>query len=299
MSADAHDSDDDVQLRLAALEAAVARLTAMVEPAFNASQIAAPVAIPLLKEAAQHEFSAKFFALVDLGEALLKYSAAIAFAAAVGAGGRDVEEVMELFKQPPTLGKVTEGLRKTLDDSSRTGWPLDIVRTAFRRPNNKPTPTARYLLEDFIRTRNDERGHGAHQPEGYYQGLYLKNHLIVHDCVRACKHVQLQLLHIHAVDHLKAQYGYKTTLLMGGAATRVEEPIITSMKVQVGSTCLWDQSACLLPLNEFVTYRYCPTCTLEHIFFAERITSDRISYHSYFGNHRMTVDRTEKSDGPL
>jgi hypothetical protein len=225
MRAQADEYDGEIELRLATLEAAVARLTSMVEPVFNASQIAAPVAIPLLKEAAQHEFSAKFFALLDLGEALLKYSAALAFSAAVETSGPEAEEVEELFKQPPTLGKLAEGLRKTMDNSKITGWPMNIVRTAFRRPNNKPSPIARYLLEDFIRIRNDERGHGAHQPEGYYQGLYLKNYLIVHDCVRACKHLQLPVVHIHAVDHLRAQYGYKTTLLMGGAATGVPEPI--------------------------------------------------------------------------
>jgi hypothetical protein len=170
---------------------------------------------------------------------------------------------------------------------------IDIVRAALRRQNNKPTSTARYLLEEFISIRNDERGHGAQQPEGYYQNLYLKNHLIIHDCVRACKYVQLPLLHIHAVDHVKEQYGYKTTLLMGGAPIQVPEPVVTPVRAFVGSTCLWD-GARILPLNEFVSYRYCDTCRLEHVFFADRITPEKVYYHSYFGSHRMTVDRTTK-----
>jgi hypothetical protein len=283
-----------VETRLTALESAVERLTSIVEPTFGASNIAAPVALPLLKEAAQHEFGQKFFALLDLGEALLKYSAAIAFASATQNPTPQADEVMELFKQPPTLGKLTEGFRKVLDSEPDIPWPVDMVRTAFRRPNNKPTPTARYLLDEFIGIRNDERGHGAQQPEGYYQNLYVKNYLIIHDCLRACKHVQLPLLHVHAVDHVNEQYGYKTTLLMGGAPVRASEPIVTPVKAPVGSTCLWDYGTRMLPVTEFVSYRYCETCQVEHVFFAERITQDKIYYHSYFGNHRMTVDRKAK-----
>jgi hypothetical protein len=294
MSGHAEEPRADMEGRLAALEAAVTRLTSLVEPAFGTFNIAAPVAISALKEAAQHEFTAKFFALLDLGEALVKYSAAIAFASVLETNGPRVAEVVELFKLPPTLGKLTEGLRKILDDPSIIGWPVDILRAAFRRPNNnKPTPTSRYLLEEFTGIRNDERGHGAHQPEGYYEGLYLKNYLIIHDCLRACKHVQLPLLHVHAVDHMNDQYAYKTTLLMGGAPISSPEPIVTSTKVRMGSTCLWDHGARLLSMHGFVTYRYCTTCALEHVFFAERMTEDKISYHSYFGNHRMVIERTE------
>src|ERR1700740_1424552 len=99
------DALPNVEIRLAALEAAVARLNSLVEPGFAVANIAAPVAIPWLKEGAQHEFSAKFFALLDIGEALLKYSAAIAFAAVFQAGDPQMNEIVELFKVPPTLGK--------------------------------------------------------------------------------------------------------------------------------------------------------------------------------------------------
>jgi hypothetical protein len=192
------------------------------------------------------------------------------------------------------LGKLAEGLRKVLDSDTGTHWPVDLVRVALRRPNGKPTSTARYLLEEFITIRNDERGHGAQQPEGYYQSLYLRNHLIIHDCLRACKYVQLPLVHVHAIDHVKDQYGYKTTLLMGGSAIQAAEPIVTSVKASVGATCLWDHGVQILALDQFVSYRYCDTCRLEHVFFADRITSEKISYHSYFGNHRTTVDRITK-----
>lgn len=284
-----------IETRLAALEAAVLRLSSIVEPSFTVSNMAAPVAAASLKEASQHEFSGKFFALLDLGETLLKYSAAIAFAAVVG--GRDTEageEVMELFKQPPTLGKIAGELRDVLNKTPQIDWPLDVVSTTFRRTNKKPTSTARYLLDEFISIRNDERGHGAHQPEGYYESLYLKNSLIIQDCVAASMYIQLPLVHVHAVDHYNGQYSYRVTLLMGAAARLLAEPILTTEKVRVGSTCLWDRGLRLFPLREFLMYRYCSVCTTEHVFFAERITDDSIFLHSYIGNHRITISRTEQ-----
>jgi hypothetical protein len=81
---------------------------------------------------------------------------------------------------------------------------------------------------------------------------------------------------------------------MGGAAVDVGEPIVTTVQVQVGSVCVWDHGTRLLPLHGFVTYRYCPTCSLEHVFFAERMTEESIEYHSYFGNHRVVVGRSKK-----
>jgi hypothetical protein len=295
MDAETELSPVTVETRLAALEATVVRLRSIVEPSFTVSNMAAPVAAASLKEASQHEFSGKFFALLDLGETLLKYSAAIAFAAV--AGGSDagaVDEVMKLFKQPPTLGKIAGGLRDILNKTPQIDWPLDVVSATFRRPNKKPTSKARYLLDEFISIRNDERGHGAHQPEGYYESLYLKNSLIIQDCVTASTYIQLPLVHVHAVDHHNGQYSYKVTLLMGGAASRMAEPILTMEKVRAGSTCLWDRGLRLFPLREFLMYRYCNICTTEHIFFAEQITDDSIFLHSYIGNHRIVISRTEQ-----
>jgi hypothetical protein len=283
-----------VESRLAALEAAVSRLSSIVEPTIAVSNMAAPVAAASLKEASQHEFFGKFFALLDLGETLLKYSAAIAFASVTRSSGVQADEVMELFKQPPTLGKIAGALRDILKRSAELDWPLDTVNATFRRSNKKPTSAARYLLDEFINIRNAERGHGAHQPEGYYEGLYLKNHFVIQDCVTASSHVQLPLLHVHAVDHDKGQYAYKVTLLMGGAASRMAEPIVTTEKVRTGSTCLWDRGLRLFPLREFVMYRYCEICTTEHVFFAEQITEDRVFLHSYLGNHRIVLLRDEQ-----
>jgi hypothetical protein len=277
------------ETRLAAVESAVARLSAIVEPEFAVNNIAAPVAVPVVKQAAQHQFSARFFAMLDTGESVLKYSAAIAFAA-VDANSPLADEINEAFKSPPSLGKWTELLRKVLD-SQLTSWPMDVLRPAFRKANGKATPTARYLLDEFISLRNDVRGHGSQQPEGYYEELYLKNHLIVQDCINACKHLHLPLISIHAVDHQNEQYAYKVTLLMGAAAKSLSEPIVSTTKRPVGATCLWDHAAQLLLLRDFVSHRYCTICASEHVFFADRITAEKIYLHSYFGNHRIEAER--------
>jgi hypothetical protein len=292
MTAEPNDAQASAEIRLTALEAAVAHLSALMEPAVAASHLASPVAVPLLKEAAQHEFSAKFFALIDVGESLIKYSTALALAAAVQNERPSASAAVELFKQPPTLGKWAEGLRCTLDDTLNTDWPVDVIREVFRRQNNRPTSTARYLLDEFIRIRNHVRGHGAQQPEGYYEDLYLRNHLNVHDCVRACMYLRLPLIHIHAIAHVGSQYSYKATILMGATPIGSPDLILSPVRAPVGSMCAWDSGARLLPLHDFVTYRYCKTCMLEHVFFADRITADRLSFHSYVGSHRLEVDRT-------
>ena len=248
------------------------------------------MAIPLLKELAQHAYTSKFLALMDVGEALVKYSAAITFAAAMSASSPAANEVLEMFKQAPTLGKLVHGIRRVLDVAPQLEWPLAVVHSAFRRENNKPTSTARYLLDEFIRLRNDERGHGALQPEGYYESLYLKNYLVIQDCVRACKHAQLSLLHIGGIDHKKGQYAYRATLLMGASPIGMHEPVISPSKVPVGATCLWDGGINLLPVDDFVTYRYCLACASEHMFFVERISEGKSYLHSYVGNHRMVID---------
>lgn len=292
MAPQAEDALANIEARLGVLETAVARLNSILEPGFSVANMAAPVATAWLKEAAQHEFSAKFFALLDVGEALLKYSAAVAFAWVLQVGKPQAAEVIEMFKQPPTLGKLADGLRKILDDPSNADWPLDVLREAFRRPNGKPTPVSRYLLDEFISIRNEQRGHGAQQPEGHYEGLYLRNYLTIQDCVRDCRHLQLPLLQVHAVDILGGHYAYQTTLLMGGSPARAPEPVVTPVRMRPGSTCVWDRGIRVLPVQDFVTYRYCGVCGLEHVFFAERRTDKKVSYHSYTGNHRIVVERT-------
>jgi hypothetical protein len=284
----------DVESRLIALENSVARLISMVEPGFAVANIAAPVALPLLKEAAQHESGAKFFALLDVGESLIKYSAAIAFASAMRTQGTRSQEILNLFQQPPSLGKLAEGLRTILDDSEITEWPVEILRTAFRKPNKSLTSASRYLFDEFISLRNKERGHGAQQPEGHYESLYLKNYLIIQDTIRACTFLQLPLVHVHAVDHTEERYSYRVTILMGATTTRFAETIETTIKVKTGSTCLWDRGVHLLPLTQFVSFQYCETCRLEHVFLAEQITLEDIRYHAYLGNHRSIVRRAAK-----
>jgi len=287
-------ADLEIEARVAALEAAVARLVDIVEPSLAASHLAAPIAFPWQKEVAQHEFVARFFALLDLGESLIKYSAALALAALCHAQPASEQAATEFLRQPAPLGGWITSLRNTLNDPAVNTWPIEILRGIFRRPNTKPTDTARYLFDEFVRIRNRERGHGSQQPDGYYEDLYRNNYMSVHDCVRASTHVRLPLVYLHAVDHREGRYAYKVTLLMGVSPATLSEPIHTSIRVPVRSTCLWDRGAFLLPLNDFLVHQYCRTCYMEHSFFSERITAEQVAFHSYIGNHRQTVDRARE-----
>lgn len=282
----------DFERRLLALEQAFEKLRAAIDPAFAVANVAAPIAASLLKVEGQHAFSAKFFALLDLGEAILKYSAAIGFTSVTQANTSQAGDIVELFSRPPSLGKIVERLRKILDDSpSRALWPMNLVTDAFRRPNGKQTPAARYLFDEFIAIRNSERGHGAQQPEGYYEERYLKNRYILEDLVLSWELLSTTLVYIHSVDHYGEQYSYRVTRLMGAAPIGIPDPIISPTKVRMHSTCLWDGAAGLIALDEFVVYRFCKQCSSEHTFFADRITPDRVFLQSYPGSHRIDVER--------
>src|SRR5437899_2074766 len=91
-----------IEARVAALESAVERLSSIIEPVIAVANLSQPVATLVLKEAGFHEYTAKFFALLDIGEALLKYSVALPFAAVLDTGGPAAENVIELFKTPPS-----------------------------------------------------------------------------------------------------------------------------------------------------------------------------------------------------
>jgi hypothetical protein len=282
-----------LERRLLALERSYEKLRAAIDPLFAVANVAAPIAASLLKVDGQHAFSAKFFALLDLGEAAIKYSAAVAFAAVTQTHGSQASDVAELFKKPPSLGKVVEQLRKILADSSAPPvWPMNLVFESFRRPNGKQTSVARYLFDEFIAIRNSERGHGTQQPEGYYEELYLKNRTILEDFVLSSQLLSTTLVYIHSVDHHDEQSSYKVTRLMGAVPLGLPDPIITSTKVRMHSTCLWDRATRLLALDDFVVYRFCKQCGGEHTFFADCITTHRILLQSYPGSHRIDAKRT-------
>jgi hypothetical protein len=284
---------DNVESRLAALEITVAKLATLVESGILVGRVAAPIAVVLAKLQAQHDYQGRFFALLDLAESLLKYAAAIGFAAAVQAAPSEEPEIMELFKQPPTLGKIAGMLRKIMQraNSGNADWPLDSVLQTFQRPNGKPTPTGRYLLDGFVSLRNAERGHGAHQPIGYYEDLYNKNHVIVEDCVTSSRFISIPLVLVHSVDHSGGQFAYRVSRLIGVTAIATPEVIVSPSVVRIGSMCLWDGRTLLLQLDDFVVYRYCSTCNADHVFYADSIVDQKVSLHSYVGNHRQVTER--------
>lgn len=282
----------NIESRLLALEQSFDKLRAAIGPALGTATIAAPIAASLLKVDGQHAFSARFFALLDLGEAVVKYSAAIAFASVIHTKSSLADNALEFFKKPPSLGKLVEQLRNILDDTTSPAvWPLNLVFETFRKPNGKQTPAARYFLDEFITIRNSERGHGTQQPEGYYEGLYLKNRSIIEDFVLSSVLLSTTLIYIHGIDHYHDQYSYTITQLMGPVPIQAADPIISPIKVRMHSTCLWDRGSSLLPLDDFVVYRFCGQCKSEHIFFADCITSDKIQLQSYPGSHKVIEAR--------
>jgi hypothetical protein len=294
MESEPKDKELSIESRLFALETAVARLSTAIEPEFAVRALAAPIASAVIREASQHKFSAKFFTLLDLGETVIKYSAALAFARAVEAGGGPAQHVFSMFLAPPSLGSLAAGLRKNFDGQIAQDWPVSIIRNTFRRSNGKPTSTARYLLDEFIRLRNADKGHGAYQSEGYYEDLYGRNSVNVQDCITASEHLQIQLVRINDMDSAGDKFAYSATRLMGATPLPIRAALISPVKLKVGATYLWDQKDRFLPLDVFVTYRHCSECGQEHIFFAERITAEEISYHSTSSNHRIDVKRSRE-----
>ena len=104
-------TESSLETRVAALELAVERLSSFLEPGFAVANLSQPVATLILKEASFHDYTAKFFAVLDIGEALLKYAVVLPFAAVLEAGGAHAEKVVELFKSPPSLGKLVGAFR--------------------------------------------------------------------------------------------------------------------------------------------------------------------------------------------
>src|SRR6185295_6788960 len=94
-----------LERRIAELEAAVTRLTTLVHAGRSVENVVLPVAAAILKERAQHEFSAKFFALLDVGEVVVKYAAATTFGVAADDPASSAS-VRALYEKPPTLGNL-------------------------------------------------------------------------------------------------------------------------------------------------------------------------------------------------
>jgi hypothetical protein len=279
----------DLAARVLRLETLVASVMAAPESVLLVSNICAPVAIAFLNEASQRTYNARFFALLDVCETIVKYTAAVAFAGALRDGALSDSAVTELFAKPPTLGKLVEAVRSAIEADDGRRWPITDVRSALRRPNGKPTPAARFILDEFVTIRNRDRGHGTQRPEGYYESVYLKNYLVVADCVQTLSYLRLPLVHIGTMNHANTAFRYGGMYLMGSAPVRTSQPIESAERVDIGATCLSDGSKDLLPLDRFLSFRYCDTCNLEHVFFAEKVESGKRHLISYTGSHRAVV----------
>lgn len=276
-----------LERRLASVEATAARLASQIDPRIPFGAVPTPIAEVVAREVAEVSFDRKFLALLDICEAFLKYTSGIAFAVEIRAGGVRSEEILRAFLKPPSLGILAGELRKCLDGPT-TAWPLDIIRSDYRKDGSK-TPLERYLLEEFLKLRNDEKGHGSSQPEGYYEDLFLKNRLIVEDILKACVHLSIPLVNLGPADARDSGYVHSARLLMGLAPTAIREDIKAETPIPKGATCLWPANGQdgVISIDQFVSYLYCSVCNREHMFFAERIKGNEVSYFAPVGNHRL------------
>lgn len=275
-----------IESRLTALETTVGRLTLRITSSAKALSYPEPLANCLARESSARLHHEKFFSMIDTGEACIQYSAAIAIALCA-IGGRPVN-LREALKQPISLGKWVEIIRDSL---TWEGFPSTTIgqalKSAFYRQNGTPTPTGRYLLDEFINLRNSERGHGSSLPDESYERIHLRHKTEFHDALESCTHLTFPLVRVETVDVAASDFSYDIRLLVGLPPFSSTERIQSTSRVRVGTTCVWDGAETLLDLGEAIVYRSCPVCDVEHTFFLERWTAKMKWYHAYLGNHRF------------
>lgn len=276
----------EIEGRLSSTEAGLHKVTALLDPALAYPE---PIATPVALEHASHLYHEKFLSLLDAGESCIKYTAAIALSL-VTAGTVELGSwARERLQQPQSIGTWAGYVREALPK-------LDRVKTAFgfrlldslRRDDGKPTPAARYLLDEFVHVRNQERGHGAMRPEGVIQELYSRHCTTLHDSLADLSYLEFPLVRVESVNVAMPKMLYDVRVLTGPSPMGRMARAVSEAQVSRGSTCVWDRSEGLLNLGGLVAYRLCTMCGLEHTFFLERVRGETRQYHSYSGNHRMT-----------
>lgn len=193
------------------------------------------------------------------------------------------------FRQPISMG----GWAQVIRDMCRScDWPSGnpigrALRFSLFRPNGKPTPTGRYILEEFINLRNRERGHASSLPDEAYESLHLRHTTEIHDALESCGHLMYPLVRVESVDVTTEPLSYDIRLLVGPPPLTTTRRIQAATRVQPGTTCVWDRGEVLLNLDDLVIYRTCPTCNVEHTFLLEQWTDNTKYYRAYVGNHRF------------
>jgi hypothetical protein len=288
------DEDNSIEARIAALEAAVGRLSSQMAGSPIASVYPEPLATPLASEKGASLHTGRFFSLIDAGEAFLKYSGAMAIGLLVMAG--NTYDIAKVFKQPPSSGRFVEILREILSSGTLPDNAIArALKSSLIKPNGTMTPVGRFFLEEFTNIRNLMRGHSASLPDGAYEAPYLRHSNELHDALGDCQHLNFPLILIESANPATEQIDYDIRLLVGPVATLTQiERIQTGSRLKLNGLYVWNRGDIFVDLNSLLIYRNCPVCSLNHTFFLERMTGKTLYYHSYFGNHRCTVSKLPK-----
>jgi hypothetical protein len=278
-----------IEERLAKLEANLGQLVA-AGGSNRGGAFPEPLARALGGYGSAATHSVRFMSLLDAGEIAIMYSHAIGMAFA------PEEAVARLFQMPPTLGSLAADLWRFLNDASTvasTDPVLQALRRSFCKGKGKPTPVSRYLLEEFVHIRNEERGHAAALPEGAYESLCRQVEPALLGNFKQCEHLRLHFVRVESVNIGKADwFEYSVTLLTGVLPVAGSMPVISRDRIRKGAACLWDGAWRLLALSPLVEYIVCSKCGLEHCFFLECADSQGLHLHSYTANHRMVLPGT-------
>src|SRR5439155_10946304 len=145
-------------------------------------------------------YHGRFFSILDAGEACVKYVAAVIIAV-TSLGQTAGVNASSLLGKPIALGAWAALIQSSLDRLSRTNTHVaDHMRESLFGPGGRLTPPARFLVSELVTLRNRERGHGASQPEGVYEGLYRRYASSVHDSIKALGLSRFPLARVELID---------------------------------------------------------------------------------------------------
>jgi hypothetical protein len=277
--------DQEERIELRAQFASLEQRVLIIESTLLGDNLPEPLATLLEQEESSLTYMQKFFTLLDAGEVAIRYTAGLVLGLAKSEDPESIDLPM-LFNPAPSLGKVAGMCRDKLPDIGHSDL-AESLRSSLVRSNQKLKPHARYLFEEFVRVRNDEKGHGSTRPEGAYETLYLRHQSNVHDAIQAMQFLKNLLVRVEAMDVRAGRFVYDARLLMGPSAHGKLMKISTDDQIAVGTTCVLTSGGELVPLLGTVSRRLCKVCQLEHTFLLDKDDGKERKYMSFVGSHKI------------
>ena len=283
---------DAVEERLASVEEAVHRpATFPEEPLGKYPQ---PIAYSIAEERAAETSAERFSRMLDVGDASIKYTAALALCLRwPDAGFRNAASI--LVAQPPTLGhwySIIRLCKQLADDQPSPVAPRveAELMTRLYRPNGKPTH-ANNCLEEMINLRNDEKGHAFTQSDAAYERLYRRNSVTLDETLNSLEYLELPLVKVEKMDLEAEDYCYRIRILAGESPIGRLDSVVSSCRLRPGTTCVWDRGRILIDLQGTLVHSPCDeACNLSHTFFFKKRTKQgHVEYQSPVGNHGITL----------